>query len=143
MQYCSLYHLTLLSPPDTSTTEHHFHFGLTASFFLLILVIALCSFPVAYRTPSNMGDSSSSVISFCLFTLSMEFSRQECWSGLPFPFPVDCIFSVLFTMTHLSWVALHGMAHSYIELHKPLCHGKAVIHEGVSCIYSLSNSCLI
>ena len=26
-------------------------------------------------------------------------------------------------MTHLSWVALHGMAHSFIEL------DKAVVHE--------------
>ena len=25
----------------------------------------------------------------CLVPLSMEFSRQECWSGLPFPFPGD------------------------------------------------------
>ena len=27
-------------------------------------------------------------------------------------------------------VALRGMAHSFIELHKPLCHDKAVIHKG-------------
>ena len=35
-------------------------------------------------------------------------------------------------MTHLCWVALHGMAHSFIELRKPLRHDKAVIHEGVT-----------
>ena len=35
-------------------------------------------------------------------------------------------------MTHPSWVALRAMAHSFIELCKPLCHDKAVIHEGVS-----------
>jgi len=28
-------------------------------------------------------------------------------------------------------VALHGMAHSFTELHKALCHDKAMIHEGV------------
>ena len=33
-------------------------------------------------------------------------------------------------MTCLSWVALYGMAHSFNELHKPLRHNKAVIHEG-------------
>ena len=33
-------------------------------------------------------------------------------------------------MTHLSWVALHGMAHSFIELHQPF-HHKTMIHEGV------------
>ena len=30
-------------------------------------------------------------------------------------------------MTHLSWVTLRGMAHSFTELHKPLHHDKAVI----------------
>ena len=40
------------------------------------------------------------------------------------------VLSELFTMTCLSRVALHGMAHSLIELHEPFCHHKAVIHEG-------------
>ena len=52
----------------------------------------------------------------------MGFSRQEYCSGLPFPSLVDHVLSELSTMTHLSWVALHGMAHSFIEL------GKAVVH---------------
>ena len=63
------------------------------------------------------------------FTFTMGFSRQEYWSGLPFPSPVDHILSELLTMTRLSWVALHSMAHSFTELCKPLCHDKAVIHE--------------
>ena len=33
-------------------------------------------------------------------------------------------------MTRPSWVALHGMAHSFIRLYKPLRHDKAVILEG-------------
>ena len=56
---------------------------------------------------------------FILFT---GFSRQEYDSGLPFSSPVDHILSELSIMTCLSWVALHGMAHSFIEL------GKAVVH---------------
>ena len=44
MKYCSLQLWILLSPPDTSTTEHHFHFGPAASFFLELLAIALRSF---------------------------------------------------------------------------------------------------
>ena len=48
-----------------------------------------------------------------LVILFMGFSRQEYWSGLPFLSPVDHILSELSTMTHLSWVALHGMAHSF------------------------------
>ena len=33
-------------------------------------------------------------------------------------------------MTCPFWFALHGMAHSFIELCKPLCHNKSVVHEG-------------
>ena len=49
----------------------------------------------------------------------MGFSRQEYWSGLPFPSPV---LSELSTMTCPSWVALHGMAHSFTELDKAVVH---------------------
>ena len=112
----SLQHQTLLSPPVTSTTGCCFHFGSISSFFLELFLH--CS-PVAYyRAPANLESSSFSVISFCLFILLMGFSRQEYWSGLLFPSPVDHILSELSTMTHLSWVALHSMAHSFIELDK-------------------------
>ena len=67
---------------------------------------------------------------FSLFILFMRFSGQEYWSGLPFPPPVDHVLSELSTMTHPSWVALHSMTHSFIELRKPLPQDKAVIHEG-------------
>ena len=60
----------------------------------------------------------------------MGFSWEEYWSGLPFPPPVNHILSELFTMSRLSWVALHGMAHSFIELCKPFHHDMAVTHEG-------------
>ena len=52
----------------------------------------------------------------------MGFSRQEYWSGLPFPSPVDHILSELSTITRLSWVALHGMAPSFTELNKAVVH---------------------
>ena len=54
--------------------------------------------------------------------LFMGFSRQEYGSGLPFLSPGDHILSELSTMTHLSWVALCGMAHSFIELDKGVVH---------------------
>ena len=57
-------------------------------------------------------------IFFYLFILFTGFSRQEYWGVLSFPSPVDHILSELSTMTHPSWVALHGMAHSFIELDK-------------------------
>ena len=68
------------------------------------------------------GESSFSVLSFYLFMLFMGFSRQEYWSGLPFPSPVCHVLLKLSTMTCLSQVALHGMAHSFIELYKAVTH---------------------
>ena len=107
MQYCSLQHRTLLLSPVTSITGCCFCFGSIPSFFLELF---LHWSPVAYWTPTNLGSSSFSVLSFCLFILFMGFLRQEYWSGLPFPSPVDHILSDLSTMTHLSWVAPYGMA---------------------------------
>ena len=115
MQYCSSQNQTLLAPLDTSTTKCLLHFGPAASFFLELF---LCSSPVAYWTPTILVGSSSCVVSFCLFIQFMGFSRQEYWGGLPFLSPVDHVLSGLSTMTHPSWVALHGMAHSFVELYK-------------------------
>ena len=38
------------------------------------------------------------------------------------PFSRGHVLSELYTMTRLSWVALHGMAHSFIELDKAVVH---------------------
>ena len=114
---------------DTSTTKHHFHFGPATSFSLEQLVVFLCSVPVSYQMPSELGDSSFRVISFCPLIQFMRSSWQIYWGGMPASAPVDHILSELPTMNRPTWVALHGMAHRFIELHKPLCHNKAVIHE--------------
>ena len=118
MQYCSL-HIGLYF-------HHQSHLQVGA-----IFALALSSFfpelvlhwsPGAYWAPTYLGSSSFSVLSFCLFILLMGFSRQEYWSGLPFPSPVDQVLSELSTMTSPSWVALHSMAHSFIELDKAVIH---------------------
>ena len=114
----ALYSIGLPSPV-TSTTGCCFCFGSGSSFFLELFLH--CS-PVANWTPTDLGSSSFSVLSFCLFILFMGFSRHEYWSGLPFLSPGDHILSELSTMTHPSWVALHGMAHSFIELDKTVVH---------------------
>ena len=107
MQYCSLQNQTLLPSPVTSTIGCCFCFGFIPSFFLEIF---LHWSPVAYWATTDLGSSSFSVLSFCLFILFMGFSGQEYWSGLHFPSPVDHILSDLSTMTHPSWVAPHSMA---------------------------------
>ena len=65
--------------------------------------------------------------SFYLFPLFMRFSRQECSSDLPFPSPMDHIFSELSTMTRPSRVALHAITHSFIELHKTVIHVNVLV----------------
>ena len=66
------------------------------------------------------------------------FFQWVCWGGLSFPPPVDCILSEVCAMTCLSWVTLHGMTRSFIELCKYLCHDKTVIHEGRKWCYWLN-----
>ena len=88
MQYCSSQHQTLLPSPVTSTTGCCFCFGSISSFFLELF---LHWSSVVYWAPTDLGISFFSVLSFCLFILFMRFSRQEYWSGLPFPSPVHHI----------------------------------------------------
>ena len=119
MQYCSLLHQTLLPSPVTSTIGYCFCFGAFSSFFLELF---LHRAPVVYLAPIKLRSFISVSYLFCLFVLFMGFSRQEYQSGLPFPSPVDHVLSELSTMTHLSWVALHCMAHSFTELDKAVVH---------------------
>ena len=118
MQYCSLQLWTLLLSPVTSTAGYYFCFGSIPSFFLELF---LHWSPVAYWAPTNLGSSSFSILSLCLFILFMRFSRQEYWSGLPFPSPVDHILSDLSTLTRPSWVAPRAWF-SFIELDKAVVH---------------------
>ena len=99
-----------------------------ASFFPGLLVIVL-HFPqerVGHLPAWGTQLSMSYLLPCCLVRGVLEASIQ---SGLPFPAAVDHVLSELPTMTCPSWVAPHGMAHSFTELHKPVCH-KAVIREG-------------
>ena len=74
---------------------------------------------LAYWAPTDLGSFSFSILSFYLFILFMGFSRQEYWSGLPFPSPVDHILSDLSTMTRPSWVAPRAWL-SFTELEKAM-----------------------
>ena len=118
MQYCSLQHRTLLLSPAPSTAGCCFCFGSIPPFFLELF---LHWSPVAYWAPTDLGSSSFGILSFCLLIMFMGFSRQEYWSGLPFPSPVDHVLSDLSTMTvrlgwpHVAWL-------SFIELDKTVVH---------------------
>ena len=69
-----------------------------------------------------LGEFIFQCLIFLPFHIVHGVFRQEYWSGLPFPSPVDHILSDLSTMTHPFWVALHGMAHSFTELGKAMDH---------------------
>ena len=91
---------------------HQSHPQLGVVFALAPPLHSFCSYfstdpPVAYWAPTDLGRSSFSVLSFCFFILVMGFPREEYWSGLPFPSPVDHILSDFSTMTRPSWVAPH------------------------------------
>ena len=124
MSYYFLQHQTLLPSLVTSTTGCCFCFGSVSSFFLELF---LHWSPVAYWAPIDLESSSFSVVSFCLFILFMGFSRQEYWSGLPPPSPVDhfCQNSPPWPI-HLGW-PYTGMAHSFIELDKAGVHVTSLV----------------
>ena len=92
MQYCSLQHQTLLSPPDTCTTECHFCFGPASSFFLKLF---LCPSPLTYWTLSNLGvwgggvHLPGSVISLFLSYCLWSSQGKTVEVVFPFPSPVD------------------------------------------------------
>ena len=132
MHYCSLQNLTLLPSSVTSTAGCCFCFDSISSLFLE-LFLHWC--PVAYWAPINLGSSSLCVLSFCHFMMFMGFSRQESWNGLPFPSTVDHVFSELSTMIHPSWMALQGMAHSFIELDKAVVHVISLLSFLFSCCW--------
>ena len=107
------------SHPQMGVFGFLFSFSSISSFFLKLFIHWS---PVAYWAPTDLGSSSFSVLSFCLFILFMGFSRQEYRGSLSFPSPVDHILSELSTMTCWSWVALLGLVHSFIELDKAVVH---------------------
>ena len=95
----SLQHQTLLLSPVTSTAGYCFCFGSIPSFFLELF---LHWSPVAYWAPTDLGSSSFSILSFCLFILFVGFSRQEYWSGSPVPSPYQDLIKCMDTL--FSWV---------------------------------------
>ena len=112
------YAILLFTASDLASMTSHIHNWVL---FLLWLRLFILSGVVSPLISSSIlgtywpGEFLFSVLSFCLFILFMGFSRQEHWSGLSFPSPVDHILSELSTMTRLSWVALHSMAHNFMS----------------------------
>ena len=79
------YAILLFTAWDLASITSHIHnwvlffFGSIPSFFLEWF---LHWSPVAYWATTDLGSSSFSILSFCLFILFMRFSRQEYWRNL-------------------------------------------------------------
>ena len=113
------YAILFFTASDFTSITSHIHTWVLFLLWLFILSWAISSlFSSSILGTYWPGEIIFQCLSFCLFILFMGFSRQEYWKGLLFPSPVDYVLSELSTMTRPSWVALHNMAHSFIELYK-------------------------
>ena len=119
MQYYSLQHRTLLSPPDISTTEYRVHFG-PASFILSGIISPVTSSSIlgTYR-PEEFIFQCPIFLPFRTVHGVLN-TRMLKWFAIPFSNGI-CL-SEFSTMTCPSWVAIYGMAHSFIELHQAVVH---------------------
>ena len=79
----------------------------------LFLELLLHSSPVAFWIPIDLGSSSFSVISFCLFILFTVFSRQEYYNCLQLPSSVDHVLSELSTI----YIYIHTYVYIYTHTH--------------------------
>ena len=118
-QYCSLQPWTLLS----STNIHNW------ALFLLWLcrfILSGISFPLISSSilgtyqPGEFIFQSHIFLPFRTVHGVLKARILECF--LPFLSPINHILSELSTVTCPSWVALHGMAPSFIELDKAVVH---------------------
>ena len=99
-------------------------FPLWLSLFILSVAISPL-LPIAYRTPTDLGGGEVLIFQFHIilpFQTPCGVLKARIWSGLPSPSPVDHVLSELSTMTHLTSVTLHSMAHSFIKFHKAVIH---------------------
>ena len=118
MEYCSLQHQTLLLSAVASTTGYCFCFGSIPSFSLELFHHWS---PVAYCTPTDLGSSSFSILSFCLSYCSKGSQGKNtevvCHSLLQW---------TTLCQTSPPWPTLLGWPHtawlSFIELDKAVVH---------------------
>ena len=100
------YAILFFTASDFTFTTRHVH---SWALFLLWLTLFITSGAVSLLFSSSMlgtcrpGRVIFQCHTFCLFILFLGFSRQEYWSGFPFPSPVDHVLSELSTMTHPCW----------------------------------------
>ena len=114
------YAILLFTASDLASITSHIHSWV---FFLLWLHPFILSGVISPLISSSIlgtywpGEFLFQYPTFLPFHTVHGVSRQESWSGLPFPSPVDHILSALSTMTRPSWVAPQAWL-SFTELDK-------------------------
>ena len=84
---------TLHTVLHSSCTSLHSPWGFSFFFFFFFLVLPVyCYQPISFHPRAHMLSHVIPWTSACQTPLSMDFSRQEYWSGLPFPSPIMGIF---------------------------------------------------
>ena len=101
VQYCSLQHWSLLSPPDTSITGCCFCFGSVISFHL---ELCLCSSPVAYWAPTDLRvhPSVSYLFTFSYCSWGSQDKNTEVLCHFLLQWPTFCQNSPPWPI-HLGW----------------------------------------
>ena len=115
----------LFTALDFTSITSHIHDWVLFSLWHCLFTLSglfLHSSPIAYWAPTDLGSSSFSVLSFLSFHTVHGVLKARILTWLATPFSLGHIFSELSTVTCLSWVALCGMAHSFIELDKAVVH---------------------
>ena len=115
MQYCSLQHQTLLLSPVTSTTGCCFWW----------LHIFILSGVISSRISSSILGTywpGEFLFQCPIFLPSHGVLKARILKCFAIPFSSGPVLSELSTMTSSSWVALHCMALSLIELDKAVVH---------------------
>ena len=82
-----------LTASDLASITSHIHNWVLCLLWLHLFILSGVISPlisVAYWAPTDLGSSSFSILSFCLFILFMGFSRQESESG---SFPMSRLFA--------------------------------------------------
>ena len=119
MQYCSLQHRTLLLSPVPSTTGYCFCFGSIPSFFPELFLY--CS-PVAILGTYQPAEFLFQYPIILPFRTVLGVLKARTLKWFAIPFSSGPRLSQLSTITHLSWVTLQGLTHSFIELDKAVVH---------------------
>ena len=90
---------TLLTETNSDTQRMSFF-----SFFFLVLPL-YCYQPISLHPHAHMLSHVTPWTAACQAPLSMDFSRQEYWSGLPFPSPHNiCLMAWLYLCKSFNWI---------------------------------------